>query len=57
MLKLGLTVPYNDSDKQKWAVNKLLCKTKEKNIQEVAEKYLVWEKQKSLFLETLESHG
>ena len=54
---LGLTVPYNDRDKQKWAVNKLLCKTKEKNIQEVAEKYLVWERQESLFLKALGSHG
>ena len=51
--QIGLTVPYNNRSKQKCAVNKLIHKIKGKNIQKTAEKYLVWEKQKDVFIKSL----
>ena len=50
---LGLTVPYNDINKQKEAVNKLLYQKKKNTIQETAEKYLVWEEQKGEVMKAL----
>ena len=50
---LGYTVSYNDKNRQKNAINKLLYKNNGKNIQATAEKYLVWEEQEREFLKAM----
>ena len=54
---IGSTVYYNDKNEQKKAINKLLVDKKIKNIQKIAEKYFVWEKQTDLFLAALKIYS
>ena len=54
---IGYLVTHDDLNGQIESITKILNNKKEKEIQKIAEQYLVWETQENLFLNTLNSNG
>ena len=54
---IGYLVTHDDLNSQIESIKKIINNKKRKEIQKIAEKYLVWETQENLFLKTLNSNG
>ena len=54
---MGYTVAHDEINAQTRIIKKMLNENNRLEIQKIAEQHLVWERQESLFLKTLGSHG
>ena len=55
--QIGYTVAHDEINAQTRTIKKMLNENNRLEIQKIAEQRLVWERQESLFLKTLGSHG